>query len=215
MALTTVEQVRVLVDEASAVFYTDSKVLREINSGLLKVWGALSPTSTSTQWVVNSNTDLVARPTLYAVEHILGTKGELKVGEQSRLDYEYPLWRQEPASYPTHIVKFDTDYYRVWPQARVTSTLTALGVPWPTEVTSGSPSVTSINPYAEGAVVYHAAARLLLLSAPQASQEYFKRSKKALLDAKKYQRNKTFNNTLTLSPEGPARLGGDFVNGPI
>lgn len=206
--MSIISQVQTLIDETSGLVYWGANngqpVYDACNTVLSELQTDLQGYAfTTASFAISSGADIIALATTSFMipQYVLDTSSNpvFMTTHDQLQDWQYN-WRTTTPARPAWLVLWDCNNVRVFPQSNADYTYTMCGVPWPTELSLSTQTISGIDQMLEQAIVHRAAGRLLEFTQPELadkleleSEEYQKRYQRQL-------RNQQGANTLSLRP---------------
>jgi hypothetical protein len=164
-----VSDVKVMVDDASAVFWTADHIYDTLNQVLLEVWRETEHDVTTVALGINSNNDIISLPAnIYIPLYITtDTNKQALITSHAELERYSREWRGSAVGVPKWFVKWDAEHVRIYPRAQEPYDYTVTGVAYPTEITSTTTTITGLDRRLHTAIVHLAAANLCEFTMPQ------------------------------------------------
>lgn len=203
---------------AGDIFWPSQQLYDAANEVMLDFWPMLSrqpvPVQlTNTAFVVSSGTDIFAFDSTkimvpsYLVLNTATMSGAAAqvinqkywVSDRSKLEQYDNNWRQWGPAQPKWFIIFDAAHLRVFPSPNATYPFTIYGVPWPTELATGTEDITA-DPTLKLSIAYRAAANILEATRPDIADSYQKESDELLHRYKIRLRNEQTNNMHRMKP---------------
>lgn len=153
-----VDEVRRLLGETSAVFWSDAQIRNAINEAQAYVYSEHPHVfETSTTLAVPTSSDFVQIPSSVMIpRYITSTSGDVYYPFVTHADLEEwgKGWMNVDEGEPSAFVVWSSEWFRVWPRPSTSKAYRLVGTPWPVECTSlTDPSLPWL---VEDAVVYYA-----------------------------------------------------------
>jgi len=201
------------------------------NEVLIDMWSAFGRQNTpiqltNTDFVVSSGTDIFpynATAIMIPSYVVLNTTTSSGAASQTidqrywtsditKLEQWSNNWRQNIPAQPKWFLTWDAFHLRCFPSPDQTYTFTLFGVPWPTELSTGTEDITA-DPVFKLAVAYKAAANVLEYSRPDTADSYLKESEELLNRYRIRLRNQETNNMRRFRPvvAAPGGQGTDLT----
>lgn len=232
MALTLVGQVRLLIDQATGtgtlndypvngdIFWPSQQLYDATNEVLVDFWPALAQQSTplamtSASFAVDTSTDLYTFSTdtimipKYIVLSNTSMNQEYWITDVTKLEQWSNNWRQNLPAQPKWFVLWDAFHIRCFPIPDQDYTFTLFGVPWPTEISTGTEDI-SCDALFKLAIAYKAAANILEYTRPDIADSYLSESEELMHEYRTHLRNEQTNNMRRMKP-GVGSRGTDIV----
>lgn len=214
--MSLVSDVRVLIDEASAAFWTDAHVYNSLNATLLDMYqeNARMFIGTATITTTASNSYIPIPSTIMIPKLILGTGKEYWGSTQTKFNQYNSTWPRTAVGYPRHWSLWDASTFQTYPRPDAAYVFQIAGVPWPDEITSTNTDLSTQRNFTR-AVMYRAAAHLMEVSRPDLSDYYTTQAIAELTEFKRLMRSYGAGGLWTLTPRthrvaarsGVVRLG--------
>jgi len=196
-----VTDVRQLINETSAVFWTDQQVYDSINGAQLELWaesGAFWGTATITA-TASGVTVSLPESSVMIPKFIVGTSGKEYLTTYADLERNTKAWKATGVGEPKWWVLWDVLTLKPYPRSDSTRTYVVHGIAWPTEV---SASVTDITapPDLKKAVMYKAVGILFEHTRPELADGFNAIAQEHLQRFKITQRNYDSHNIRHIRP---------------
>ena len=137
---------------------------------------------------------------------------EYWASDVTKLEQWGVAWRSDTPAQPKWFILWDFSHIRCFNQPDKTYTYALYGVPWPTEIGTGTEDPTTpIDPLFKLAIAYKAAANILEATRPDIADAYMKESEELLLHERIHIRNNQTNNLRRLKPG----VGSRFTDATI
>lgn len=214
--------VRALLDESTAVFWTSTNVINAVNEALLECEAEVRTLWGTASIVVSSEFVAIPDSTIMIPQRIIGTASgdthpvEYFVTKQIDLERFWSGWRDayEDDAQSKFFIRWDADSLRCWPVSTASTTYTVEGILWPTEIASESDSL-NVTHELYHAIMYLAAAFLIDDSLPQAAEDYRKLAGDHISEYRTKQRQRGGHTLMSIAPatraqraqQGSIRIG--------
>jgi hypothetical protein len=173
---------------------------------------------------VNSSTDIytfdtvsLMIPTYVTLNTFIGTGtvGELInqryfISDRTKLEQYARDWRNNQQEQPKWFILWDAFHLRVFPQPDKDYTFTLWGIPWATEIGTGTEDI-SVDQILRLALAYQTAATLLEATRPEVSDLYTANSMEMLNRYRIRLRNQQTNNIRRMKPGSGTRYTDDII----
>lgn len=203
---------------AGDIFWTTQQLYDAGNEVLVDFWPMLAnqpiPVQlTNTNFVVSSGTDVFAFdatsimvPSYVVLNSSTASGASMQVTDQkywisdiTKLEQYNNNWRGFTPAQPRWFVLYDGFHIRTFPSPDQTYTFTLYGVPWTTELSTGTEDI-SMDPIVKLGVAYKAAANILEATRPDTADWYVKESEELLERYRIRLRNSQSNNMRRMKP---------------
>ena len=176
--MSVVSDVREMIGEASAAFYTDQQVYDAINETQMDMWMGSKWLVTTATLTTTASAEFAAIPTDVMIPQYVEKDGRKWFPTtMARLEQWDPQWHAELPAQPQWFVLWDATTFRMGPKPDATYTFHVVGPAWPpTEVTSTSTDLT-IPDLLYRAIVHRAAASIMEYTQPQLADVLAKEAK--------------------------------------
>lgn len=121
-------------------------------------------------------------------------------GDLTKLEQWSRNWRGSTPAQPRVFMMWDGLHMRAFPSPDQTYTFTLYGVPWPTEMSTGTEDIATLDPIFKLAIAYKAAANILEYTRPDVADAYMRESEELLQRFRIRLRNQQTNNLRRLKP---------------
>lgn len=206
--MSLVSELRILLDEqAGGVFWTDSQVYNALNRAQLDVWAASNWDSIKTTFTVNSTGDIfsfnssIMIPQYFVInnkEYFPSTMAKLE--QYVRSSSGVGSWRNTKAAQPFWFIQFDATRFRVYPKPDATYSFDLWGVRYPPSEISATTADITAPELVKRAVVYRAAALLMVATRPDLAAAMMEDAEKQIQDWNKRLRNRQGHRIFRLKP---------------
>lgn len=206
-----VDEVRRLLGESSAVFWTDPQIRDAINEAQVCVYSEHPRVfETNTTLTVPPEYDFVQIPAgVMLPRYITSTSGDTYYNFVTHADLEEYAkgWMDTSTGDPKAFVVWSSEWFRIWPRPDEQKTYTLFGTPWPVECTTATDP--TFPWLVEDAVVSYATAMLFLPTRLDLAELHMQEYSDAMRDYMVQWRRAHPHNTARLSP-GQGPIGGLF-----
>lgn len=200
------------------IFWPSQQLYDATNEVMMDFWPQLArqpvPVQlTNTNFIVTSGTDIFAYndaaimvPSFIVLNTTTSSGASLQTIDQkywisdvTKLEQYNNNWRNYVPAQPRWFVVFDAFHIRCFPSPDQTYTFTLFGVPWPTELATGTEDITA-DAMLKLSIAYKAAANILEATRPDTADSYVKESDELLLRYRIRLRDQQTNNIRRLKP---------------
>jgi hypothetical protein len=129
------------------------------------------------------------------------------ISSQAELEQYSREWRTATRARPSWFILWGLNKLRVWPSPDQNYVFYLYGVPWPTEIGTGTEDLTTTDRMLKLAIAYRAAAELFAATRPDLSEAWRKEADECILRYKKRYRNYQPHNIRRLRPANPTQIG--------
>jgi hypothetical protein len=169
-------QVRVELDEPSAVFWTDQQIVDALNEAQVCLAADCPKAYTTSQTIsLGTSTNVVAFPSNIMIPlYITNAEGN-QIFFSNRIDLENSSksWKAISTGTPSNFVILDANSFLFYPRASTSYIYTIYGIGWPTEFTT-STDTTALPTDLSDALVFYACSVLFLPTRPDVAISYYK-----------------------------------------
>jgi hypothetical protein len=203
---------------AGDIFWPSQQLYDAANEVMIDYWAQLGNQQTpiqltNTTFVVSSGTEIfgfasavIMTPTYVVLNTTSGTGAASYtinqtywISDVTKFEQFNNNWRSYPAGQPKWFAVFDAFNIRVFPLPDKTYTFTLFGVPWPTELSTGTEDITC-DAMLKLSIAYKAAANIMEATRPDVADSYTKESEELLLRYRIRLRDQSTNNIRRLKP---------------
>jgi hypothetical protein len=203
---------------AGDIFWPSQQLYDAANEVMVDYWAQLGNQQTpiqltNTTFVVSTGTEIfpfastvIMTPTYVVLNTTTGSGAASYtinqtywISDVTKFEQFNNNWRNYPAGQPKWFAVFDAFNIRVFPLPDQTYTFTLFGVPWPTELSTGTEDITC-DAMLKLAIAYKSAANILEATRPDTADSYTKESEELLLRYRIRLRDQSTNNIRRLKP---------------
>lgn len=211
-----------IIDDPTAgdIFFPSQQLYDAANETIMDFWAnagrqdvPVAIATDATPLVVTSATDIYSFdtttlmiPTYVTLNTFIGTgnAGEsinqrYFISDRTKLEQYARDWRNNQQMQPKWFILWDAFHLRVFPQPDKTYTFTVHGVPWATEIGTGTEDIV-VDQILRLAMAYKTAATILEATRPEVSDLYTQNSAEMLNRYRMRLRNQQTNNIRRLKP---------------
>lgn len=217
-----------IIDDPTAgdIFFPSQQLYDSCNEAVVDFWATagvqdvpISLATATAPLVVTSSTDIytfdttsIMIPIYITLNTMLGSGagGELInqkyfITDRSKLEQYARDWRNNQQEQPKWFVLWDAFHLRAFPQPDQTYTFTIWGLPWATEIGTGTEDI-NVDQVLRLALAYQSAATILEATRPEVSDLYLRNAAECLNRYRIRLRNQQTNNIRRMKPGGNGRM---------
>lgn len=222
-----------IIDDPTAgdIFFPSQQIYDAANETIMDFWAAagrqdvpISLATAATPLAVTTATDIysfdtttIMIPTYITLNTMLGSGagGELInqryfITDRSKLEQYARDWRNNQQAQPKWFVLWDAFHLRVFPQPDQNYTFTIWGLPWGTEIATGTEDI-AVDQVLRLAMAYKTAATILEATRPEVSDLYTQNAEQCLNRYCMRLRNQQTNNIRRMKPGVNGRMTDDTM----
>jgi hypothetical protein len=222
-----------IIDDPTAgdIFFPSQQLYDAANETIIDFWATagrqdvpIAIATASTPLAVSSSTDIytwdtvsIMIPTYVTLNTFIGTGqgGELInqryfISDRTKLEQWARDWRNNQQEQPKWFILWDAFHIRVFPQPDKNYTFTLHGIPWATEMATGTEDIV-VDQILRLALAYKAAATILEATRPEVSDLYTQNAMEMLNRYRIRLRNQQTNNIRRLKPTGNGGYKDDVI----
>lgn len=212
--MSLVSQVQIIIDEPSGPkFWPLAQLYDAINESSVEVLGSAQQEITTATVTASASATYLALPTTIMIpKFLLSTSGrEIPMTNYGAMEQDSPNWGTATGTEIIAFMEFDVNNLRLYPIVTTPKVYYVVGVPYPTEVTTGVDDFTTIGSIST-TVRFLAGSVLMEATRPDLADTFRVEGMGCLVDAMRLWRNQQGQRVWQLQPAGRinARRSGDL-----
>jgi hypothetical protein len=218
-----------IIDDPTAgdIFWPSQQLYDAANETIMDFWATagrqdvpIALATATAGLVVGTATDIYAFdsttlmiPTFVTLSTSFGSEGvnqKYFISDRTKLEQYARDWRDNQQAQPKWFILWDAFHLRVFPKPDQTYTFTLWGIPWATEIITGTEDIV-VDQILRLAMAYRTAATLLEATRPEVSDLYNSNAEEMLNRYRIRLRNQQGNNLRRMKPGGNGRYTDNVI----